>query len=414
MTATTRIWLLAILNTAVLAFALVATATVAPGEPDQTVVGSLALTGTAEVEGPGGTHRLTTGDHDLAAGNRVRILSGGAVMGLPGDGSLELRAGPGARDGSRLEIGPIPTLLDGDALLVAGEQEQVVETGGARLSLVDGAARMFRSTGAIFAVYKGRASLTSGGRTLDGGLPALRQVVVPDAGMLPLAPSPLRVSDPPDPWDRRFLGEAIGLESVLQQRSVGFTTLLPGVEADIFFFQAVFPGLLMEPAFDQALVDRQDRPVGETLVGAAIALVGERGDFAGRWQEVFELREEGAGWGIIALDQLAPRAALLATLDEAVARSPLLFGSPSPGPVFQPVRPPAQVSPAPPSAPAPVRPSQSPTRVAPPPPPPPPRPAGPVPSPPGGDGVSDPVVDPVTDLLDGVLDGLGGVTDGLL
>ena len=415
MTTPTRIWLLAVLNVAVLAFALVATATVAPGRSEATVVASLALTGTAEVEGETGTRRLTTGEHDLAAGDRVRILSGDAVMGLPGDGSLELRAGPGPTEGSRVEIGPVPTLLGGDALLVAGEQEQVVEAGGARLSLVDGAARMSRSTGASFAVYTGRATLTSGGRTLDGGLPALRQVVVPDAGMLPLSPSSLRITEPPDPWDRRFLAEAIGLESVLQQRSVGFTTLLQDVPTDVFFFHGVLPGLVFEPGFGQALLDGQNRPVGETLVGAAIALVGEGGDFASRWQEVFELREEGAGWGIIALDQSAPRAALLAALDEAVARSPLLFGPPSPGPVFQPVLPPVRVPADPAPAPAPGRPRQPPTRPAPAPPssPAPPPPVL-VPSSPDNDGLLDPVVDPLPDLLEGVLDGLGGVTDGLL
>lgn len=415
MTTTARIWLLAVVNLAVLAFALVATATVVPGEPEQTVVASVALTGTAEVEGGAGTRRLTTGEHGLAAGDRVRILSGDAVMGLPGDGSLELRAGPSPMEGSRVEVGTVPTLLDGDALLIAGEQEQLVDAGGARLSLVDGAARLSRSTGATFAVYTGRASLTSGGRTLDGGLPALRQVVVPDAGMLPLTPSSLRVSEPPDPWDRRFLGEAIGLESVLEQRSVGFTTLVQDVAADVFFFQAVLPGLLFEPDFDQALLDGQERPVGEILVGAAIALVGERGDFAGRWQEVFEVREDGAGWGIIAVGQLAPRPPLLAALDEAAARSPLLFGPPSPGPVFEPVRPPARVSPAPAPPPAPPssRPPQPPSAPAPGPPPP-PRPPVLVPSPPDNDGLLDPVVDPLADLLDGVLDGLGGVTDGLL
>ena len=415
MTTSARIWLLAALNVAVLSFALVASATVAPGRSEATVVTSLALTGTAEVEGGSGTRRLTTGDHDLAAGDRVRILSGGAVMGLVGDGSLELRAGPGPTDGSRVEIGLVPALLGGDALLIAGEQEQVVEADGTRLRLVDGAARVFRSTGATFAVYTGRATLTSGGRTLDGGLPPLRQVVVPDAGMLPLSPTFLRISEPPDPWDRRFLGEAIGLESILQQRSVGFTTLLQDVAADVFFFQAVLPGLLFEPDFDQALLEGQERPVGETLVGAAIALVGEGGDFAGRWQEVFELREEGAGWGIIALDQSASRAALLAALDEAVARSPLLFGPPSPDPVFQPVRPPVRVpaAPLPPLAPSP-RPQPPPTRPAPPPPPPPPSPPVLVPSAPDHDGLLDPVVDPLADLLDGVLDGLGGVTDRLL
>jgi len=418
MNSAARIRLLAALNVAVLVFAVVAGATVVPGESEASAVASLALAGTAEVDDVRGTHRLVAGDHDLAIGDRVRILTGDAVLALVGDGSLELRAESGPADGSQVEVGPVPTLLGGEALLVAGETEQVVEAGGARLSLVDGAAHLSRSTSATFAVYEGRASLSSGERTLDGGLPALRQVVVSDAGRLPLNPSLLRVSEPPDPWDRRFLGEAIGLDPVLEQRSIGFTTLLQDdFVPDVFFYQSVLPGLVLEPAFDQSLLDGQDRPVGETLVGAAIALVGERGAFADRWREVFALREEGAGWGLIALDQGAPRAALLGVLDEAVARSPLLFGPPSSSPVFRPVQPPVRTRPQPaPLAPLPSLPSRRTPEAPPrPSPSPPPAPGSPVPaSPPNDDGVLDPVVDPLTELLDGVLDGLGGVTDGLL
>ena len=415
MTTTAMVRLLAALNIAVLSFALVATATVAPGGSDSAVVATLELDGTAAVDTAAGSRRLTAGEHGLAAGDRIRMLSGDAVLRLSGDGHLELRAGPGTAGGSRVEIGTVPVLLDGDALLVAGDQEQVIEAGGARLSLVDGVARISRSTGATFTVYAGRAGLSSGGRTLDGGLPALRQVVVPDAGMLPLTPSVLRVGDPPDRWEQRFLGEAIALESVLEQRSVGFTNLLQGdVVPDVFFYQAVLPGLLLEPQFDQALLDQQQRPVGEMLVGAAIALVGERGDFASRWHEVFELRQQGAGWGLIALDQGASRAELLAALDEAAARSPLLFGAPSAGPVFQPNRPPMRPAPEPPapSAPRPGRPgrpSPSPAPATPP-----PRPPVLVPSAPDDDGLLEPVVDPLVNLLDGVLDGLGGITGGLL
>lgn len=410
-----RIWLLAALNVAVLAFALVASAMVTPDNPEITSATSLTLNGTAEVERGGQTRRLATGQHGLAIGDRVQIFAGEAVLTLAGDGSLELRAGSGMAGDSRVEIGAVPALLDGEALLVAGAEEQVVEAGGARLSLVDGAARLSRSASATFAVYEGRANLSTAGGTLDDGLPALRQVVVGDEGMLPLTPSPLRVSEPPDPWDRRFLGEAIDLSAVLEQRSIGFTTLLQDdFSPDVFFYQAVLDGLLLEPGFDQSLLDEQDRPVGETLVGAAIALVGQGGDFRARWHEVFELRQEGASWGIIALDQAASRESLQAALDEAVARSPLLFAPPSSGPVFQPVQPPDRTPrpPSPPLAPLPDVPSRRPNGQPPAPAPePPPTPESPVlvPSQPDDDGVFDPVVDPLVDLLDGVLEGLGGL-----
>jgi hypothetical protein len=418
MTSTAKISVLAALNVVVLAVALLAGATVTSGDPEPTPA-SLVLNGTAEVDAGSGIRRLEAGEHDLATGDRVRIVTGDAILALGGAGSLELRAASITASGSRVEIGAVPVLLDGEALIVAGAQEQAVEAGGGRLALADGAARVSRSTSALFAVYEGQGELSTAGRTLDGGLPALRQVVLTDAGMLPLAPSPLRVSDPPGPWDRRFLGDAIDLTSVLDQRSIGFTTLLQDdFVPDVFFYHAVLEGLLHEPGFDQSLLGQQARPVGETLVGAAIALVGEGGDFATRWRETFELREQGASWGIIALDQDADRASLLAVLDDAVTRSPLLFAPPSSGPVFQPVRPPVRTPrpPLPPLAPLPDVPSRTPIpqppRVAPPEPS--PNPPAPAPSQPDDDGVLDPVVDPLADLLEGVLDGLGGVTDGLL
>ncbi len=407
--------LLAILIAVVLALAVVVTATGTPGEGTPDRVATLALDGTAEIDGSGGVRQVDTGDHGIAAGDEIELLSGDAVLRMPEGQALELRAGPGRA--SRVEMGPIPTVEGGDVLALAGDEELVVEAAGTQLSLVDGAARISRSTGTTFVVYEGRASLTSGGRTLEGGLPPLRQVVVTDSGMLPLTVSPLRFGETPDPWDRRFLGEAIALQAVLERRSTGFTTLLrDDFTPDVFFYQAVLPGLLHEPSFDQALLDGQERPVGETLVGAAVALVGREADFATRWQKVFALRTEGAGWGVVAFDQEAPPVALLSALDGAVDRSPLLFAPPSSAPVFEPVPVPVRERPQAP----PPRPISLPVRPVPsirPPAPRPFRPPEPVVAPEPSDddeGVLEPVVDPLVDLLDGVLDGLGGVTDGLL
>lgn len=406
--------LLALLNAVVLACALVATATGAAGERTPERLATLALEGVAVIDGADGVRRVTAGDHGLVAGEEVEILSGEGVLRLGGERALELRAGE--QGGSRVAMGPIPTVEGGDVLALAGDEELVVEAAETRLSLVGGAARISRATGASFVVYQGRAGLTSGGRTLEGGLPPLRQVVVSDAGMLPLGLTPMRFDHPPDPWERRFLGEAIALEGALERRSVGFTSSLrDDFTPDIFFFHAVLPGLRNQPSFDQALLDEQDRPVGETLVGAAVALMGRGDDFAHRWDEVFDLRTRGAGWGVVAADQGAPWSALLSALDGAVGRSPLLFAPPS-SDVFQPPAPPVRrrpVTPPPPAPPVvrPVRPSSPPP---PPPPAPPPPPPAPAPARSGDEGVLDPLVDPVGELLDGVLDELGGATDGLL
>lgn len=406
----------AVLIVAVLLSALVTGATFSPSEAEPTL--SLMLTGTADLDGEAGFRSLSSGEYGLVEGDEVRLTSGEAVLALADGGSVELRAGSGESPGTRLVASAIPELLAGDALLEAGPITQSVDAGGARLSLTGGAVHLGRATGATFAVYSGQAELTSVGRTLEGGLPALRQVSVPDAGLLPLAPTPLRVAEPPDPWDRRFLAAIIALDEVLERRALGFSALLDNdVSPNVFFFQAVLPGLLQEPAFDQALLEGGDRPVGETLVGASIALVGDRGGFSQRWSEVFEMRRDGAGWGIIAADQGADRPSLLFVLEQAAERFPLLFRAPSPIPVFQPVVPPTPspgtrpgVTPPQPLAPPVTGPAPPPVVPAPPPGAPPVL----VPGAPDDDGLLGPVVDPLVDLLDGVLDGLGGLTRGLL
>ena len=375
---------------------------------------TMELDGTARVSGPDGRQMVTDGDHGLRLGDLVEVTAGDAVLELAGGGSVELRA-DGAGEGSRLALVEPPSLLGGDALVVAPPGRAVaIEAGGARLDLSGGAGRVSRATGATFALYSGSATLSSGGRTLEGGLPALRQVVVPAPGKLPLATSPLSFGTVPDPWDRRFLGDTIDLQAALERRSAGFTTSLrDDIRPDVFFFQAVLPGLLHEPAFDQALLEEQRRPVGETLVGAAVALLGEGASFEDRWREVFGLREQGAGWGVVARGHGVARDPLLRALDEAVNRSPLVFGGPSPSPVFRPVAPPPRPARGPSTPPPP--PSPAPTAAGPVPSLPAPAPPAPVlvaPSDP--DPGLEPVVDPVVNLLDDVLDGLDDLSGGLL
>lgn len=409
-----RTGVLAFLNVAVLAVALVVAITEGSGSSGaESPMAVLVLDGTARIEGPQAAGPVGAGRHDLAAGQTAEILSGDGVLTTGSGSSVELRSGNGMAADSRLRVQDVPTLVAGDALLIAAAGGQSLEAGGARLSLVEGAARISRSTSAVFAVYEGTATLSSGGRSLEGGLPALRQVVVAEAGSLPLSPSPISFGAAPDPWDRRFLGDAIDLGAALDQRATGITTLLRAdFVPDIFFYQAVLPGLLHEPAFDQALLDESPRPPGQTLVAAAVVLAGDVGDFESRWYEILRLREAGAGWGVVALELGADRGPILAALDGAVERSPLLFGAPSPQPVFRPaplptVRPAPEIPVRPPSS-SPSAPSPSPAPQVPVPEPRPPVLLPPQPDEPEG------VLDPVVDLLDSVLEGLDDTLGGLL
>jgi hypothetical protein len=96
-----------------------------------------------------------------------------------------------------------------------------------------------------------------------------------------------------------------------------------------------------QPAFSDSLLRSTattlgPRPPGELLVGVAIALTGGRGSFTQRWQEVWDFRDQGAAWGLVALDQANDGARLLGLIGQAIGSTLLVFtapvpSSPSPG-----------------------------------------------------------------------------------
>jgi hypothetical protein len=196
------------------------------------------------------------------------------------------------------------------------------------------------------ALYQGSAEIRSAGRPFAGGLPALRQLSITATGQLPREAVPLVYDQrAPDPWDLRFIGDAIDLGIRLDGTATGFTGQLgPRALGDASMLRRVLPPLAEEDALD-GLVDGVERSPGESLVGASIVLESGSGSFADRWGQVFSFREDGARWGLVALDQQVKREALLARINDAFGRSPLLFaiaprsttgggsstGSPEPG-----------------------------------------------------------------------------------
>src|SRR5690606_7698895 len=129
--------------------------------------------------------------------------------------------------------------------------------------------------------------------------------------------------DADDPWDRRYLAAAVEVGETLQSLAQGYTNNLnPGEGRTPGFFRLVLPGLDDEPEFSGDLIDGE-RPPGETLIGAAITDLGRRGSFVQRWSSVFTFRDQGALWGLVALDQDVSGTPLLGTVQEAIADSPL-------------------------------------------------------------------------------------------
>ena len=119
------------------------------------------------------------GERTLHRGARVEVVTGSAMVGFE-NGSAELR------QGSRLELGDLPTLVAGHALLASPEHRPVtVAAAGSRLT-VAGTARLSRDLAVSAASYSGVVTIQSAGRSLR--VPALRQAAVPSLGLLPPAP----------------------------------------------------------------------------------------------------------------------------------------------------------------------------------------------------------------------------------
>lgn len=281
----------------------------------------LEVDGRAEVVGDD-ARELDGGAHDVIEGEIVRMLEGDAVLELPGDRSVLLRSARNDRDATVIEVGATPDVREGDAVVIAADDARFT-IGDVDVRLFDGVARVQRGVSATVAVYEGSADVRSGGRALAGGLPALRQLSVPATGVLPRDPVPLVYDEADtDPWDLRFIGSAIDLGERLDDTARGFNGQLgPNAKADAALLRQALPPIAEVESLDSLVT--AERSPGESLIGAAIVV--EAGADRTRWDAVFDFREAGARWGLVALDQRVERDALFDRIDDAVTRSPLLF-----------------------------------------------------------------------------------------
>jgi hypothetical protein len=291
----------------------------------------LTVSGRAQVTTGGGSAQTVDGSRALHAGDRVKVDSGTAVIRLSADRALELRTGSevalasgGAQGAGTADTALQPSLVAGDLLVTvpggSGAADLRATVADSSVSVAGGSARLTRGAAATVASYNARVTVASAGRSLN--VPALRQVAVPAAGLLPGKPSPL-IFKAGDAWDQRFLGDAIDLGNQLVARSRGFTAQLgPGEGHTTGFYRQILPALANEASFDVASLG-PDRSPGEALVGLAIAVSGNRGSFDDRVASVFSFHDDGAAWGLVALDQGVSRAPLLAGVDEAIGRGPL-------------------------------------------------------------------------------------------
>ena len=289
---------------------------------------------------------LADGRRTLHFGGEVKVLAGSATISLADGTVLEVR------DGSEIVVGSPVELVAADLLVTSGRGPVEVEAAGSRFS-VDGVAQLSRDLAVTASSYQGGVSVRSAARGLR--IPALREANVASLGNVPTAPRPLRY-DATDPWDRRFLAEAIEMGDQLEAKSRGFTDSLgPGEGRTAGFYRVLLPELENEPQFGESLLTPDLTP-GKGLVGATIALLGRNGSFADRWAAVFGFYDQGAQWGLVALDQqVADTSGLVETVNAAIGRQSFAFApaaavpnAPPPAPPVEPPAPAPAVEPAPP------------------------------------------------------------------
>lgn len=360
--------------------------------------GRLQVDGRAIVHRESGGREVVDGRTDVGPGDRVELAEGVGTMALRDGVELELRAGIDDDANSVLTMATTPVLEAGD-LLVAAPEQSTIAVAGSTVVVTEGSAHVSRALGMVVATYAGAVHLSSAG--IERQVPALREMHVPALGRPPRIPRPLDY-DANDPWDRRFLGAAIDLGRTLEAMASGYTqNLNRGEGRTPGFFRIVLPGLRDEPSFGADLIDLAMAP-GETLIGAAIAELGTRGDFVARWHAVFGFRTAGAEWGLVALDQAVSRTPLLGSIEQAVGTSPLTFAAPPPG--RAPSEPPTTTPrPTPPTTVPPTTPPTSPPTTQ-------PLPDNPVT--PVLEPVLEPVGDTVSGLVGALLGALGGSDDG--
>jgi hypothetical protein len=366
----------------------------------------------------GSTGALRDGDV-LGPGDEVEMEEGTAVLELAGGGTAEVRSGIGDVDDTRLEVGSPLRLLAGDAL-VQGPVGVAVEAAGTLVTLRDPggtAARVRRELAVTTATYRGDVDVDSAGQ--EQTVPTYRQLAVASVGRLPDAPDPIEI-DGSDPWDQRFLGSAIALTRSLDPLASAFTAQGLGRDS-AEDYAAVLPVLADEEGFTTRLIDPA-RPDGDTLVGGAIAALATTGDFDDRWSAIFEFRDAGAEWGLVALDQGVEDAPVLGEVEAALGRSvapasgevaappattPTTTGGgttpTSTTTTTTPGTTPTTAPPSPPATPPTTPPVVPPTLVPTLPTTPPITPSDPVPE--TGNGLLDGLLQPVGDLLGGLLGG---------
>lgn len=367
-----------------------------PGGTSSIPAGAVATLedGTLEVEAGSGDWAGVPRGAPIADGATVRAVDESAVLRLR-EGTLTLARGAEA------------TLTEGRADLALGSL--LVERDAAfdvTLGLVSatgrGRWRADASTAPRVAVYDGGA-VTEGPLDREVVIAPLQQADIVDAALVP-EPEPLRYLFA-DPWDARFLADAIAVDRYVEQLEAGLTGRYGVLPQRPAFYEdfAVAGGLPADAFRTMAPVSVEDRlgPPAAVLVAAIVveAIVQRAGLPAqAAVAHVRELRERGATWGLIAVSADLRASDLRAVADAALRARQREIAEGRATPVLVPADAGAGAGGD--------GPAEEPTEPVPPPPPDPSDPDDPgePQEPPPDDGTLDPVQEPVGEVIDQVGD----------
>ena len=209
-----------------------------------------------------------------------------------------------------------------------------MSSGGTRVRLNGSAdrpvaARLARTAGLSVGLYRGTVWMDSAGNHRT--VPALRRVEVPALGEL-MEPQPIRY-DPADPWDRRYLADAISLDQQLARILPGFESSAGADAGSAAHLAVLLDDIARMPSRRELarLVD-PDRPPGDLLVGATISGLDRGGSYADRWRVTFRFRDAGANWGLVAMDRGVAPKLVLETLSRVFEAEDLAFEDQAPAP----------------------------------------------------------------------------------
>ena len=221
-------------------------------------------------------------DGDILTRNtRIRAVAGEPELDLRGGGRVALLPNASVTASQ-------PLFIEKGEVLVSSTRAVDVATAMTEVR-VRGITRVAQGLASAVRVYRGTATVSSSGRSLV--VESLRQTAIPAPGFVGkrATPTTWRADDV---WDTRYLRTVIALTDALEAQGRGFATHAHAASA------ADIAALL--PAVDAVALARAAarHSAGDALVAGAIASAGSS-PIAG----VFGLRDAGAAWGIVAVEQ---------------------------------------------------------------------------------------------------------------